>query len=243
MLAMCKDFLAEILPDKMIEQMEVLLKQLNEVLPKGYIQKKRNLGYFLSKGKINYEPHRETLSLLLDAINSKRSCELEYFSGTEKKLRKYAIIPESIVGHKSALYINCFYLTGEKKGQFARLPIHRIRNCRVSEYMVADLPDEHIPDDMDSFGLMGGEPFMIRAWFAPKAATYVSERIWSKSQRIEENPDGSIILEMSVKNDFECIAWILSFADAGKILEPEWLVGKVRDTIGKMLNNYAKGEI
>lgn len=178
--------------------------------------------------------------MLLEAINSKRGCDLEYFSGTEKKLRKYSIIPKSIVGHKGALYINCFYFAGEKKGQFARLPIHRIRNCRVSENMISELTDETVPDDMSSFGLMGGEPFMIKAWFAPKAATYVSERIWSKSQTIEENPDGSIILQMSVKNDFECIAWILSFADAGKILEPEWLVGKVRDTIGRMRNNYDK---
>jgi len=57
--------------------------------------------------------------------------------------------------------------------------------------------------------------------FIPKAAMYISERIWSRDQKITRHKDGSITLTFTATSRPEVIAWILSFGGEATLCEPK----------------------
>jgi len=63
------------------------------------------------------------------------------------------------------------------------------------------------------------------------------EKIWSRDQKIKENPDGSADITFTAASESEVISLILSQGDRAKILKPKWLVEEVKNkifTIGKL---------
>jgi proteasome accessory factor B len=51
-------------------------------------------------------------------------------------------------------------------------------------------------------------------------AGYIQERTWHESQRLEEEPDGSVRLTMDVALGFELKAWVKGFLPDVKIVRP-----------------------
>jgi predicted DNA-binding transcriptional regulator YafY len=85
------------------------------------------------------------------------------------------------------------------------------------------------------FGIHWGEgEAEVRIRFAAHAAAYVRERLWHPSQTILEQPDGSLILTMTVNHLLELKRWILSWGDAAQVLAPIELVNDLRETARRM---------
>jgi hypothetical protein len=73
--------------------------------------------------------------------------------------------------------------------------------------------------DPGLFGLPWHEPRRVRIQFrAGKAAEYVRERLWSTEQKIEDLPDGGIILEMMSQSDEELMSFVRSFGENARLL-------------------------
>ena len=118
-----------------------------------------------------------------------------------------------------------------------RLAVQRFRECRVTARPAGSLPP--LPESQ-AMGIRQGQVFPIRVWFTAEAATYVAERQWSGDQTVEQQEDGSIILTASMSSVSECISWLLSFGDHARLLEPDWLVTELTQTVGAMLKQYTK---
>ncbi|WP_319585362.1 WYL domain-containing protein [uncultured Desulfobulbus sp.] len=85
------------------------------------------------------------------------------------------------------------------------------------------------------FGIHWGEgEAEVRIRFAAHAAAYVRERLWHPSQTILEQPDGSLIMTMTVNHLLELKRWILSWGDAAQVLAPIELVNDLRETVQRM---------
>ena len=66
-----------------------------------------------------------------------------------------------------------------------------------------------------AFQIVGGEPQLVRIRFSPEQAPYVAERIWHESQKLEAQPDGSVILSLKVASLWEVKRWLIGWsADA-----------------------------
>ena len=52
---------------------------------------------------------------------------------------------------------------------------------------------------------------------AGEAADYVSERIWSDSQKIEKQDDGSVVLQITTSSEPELMAWVRSFGEEASL--------------------------
>jgi proteasome accessory factor B len=88
-----------------------------------------------------------------------------------------------------------------------------------------------------SFGVhSGGKKQRIRLQFDAFAARLVSERTWHESQRIQPQPDGSMILRLELGGLEEIERWILSWGSHVRVLEPRALA----DKIGKEAEAIAK---
>ena len=90
-----------------------------------------------------------------------------------------------------------------------------------------------------SFGVhSAGKKQRIRLQFDPFAARLVAERKWHESQRVRENADGSIILELQLGGLEEIERWILSWGKHVRVLVPKELVARVRDEARAIIHLY-----
>ena len=64
------------------------------------------------------------------------------------------------------------------------------------------------------------------------------ERKWHKSQSIEENLDGSIILTLTVNHLLELKNWVLSWGKNAQVLEPVKFLAMIKDDIRSLANVY-----
>ena len=83
-----------------------------------------------------------------------------------------------------------------------------------------------------AFDIVYGDPIDVKIRFSADQARYIKERKWSKTQKIEDQDDGSIILSMSTSGWWDIKRWILSYGAEVEVLEPE----ELRDHILKEIN-------
>jgi proteasome accessory factor B len=90
-----------------------------------------------------------------------------------------------------------------------------------------------------SFGVhSAGKKQRIRLQFDAFAARLVSERTWHESQRIQPQPDGSMILRLELGGLEEIERWILSWGSHVRVLEPRALADKIRHEAEAIAKQY-----
>ena len=66
----------------------------------------------------------------------------------------------------------------------------------------------------------GNEEVQVKIWFSAAAAIYILERNWHPSQKISQQEDGSVLLELRVNHTIELKRWLLSWGKDARVLEP-----------------------
>ncbi len=67
--------------------------------------------------------------------------------------------------------------------------------------------------------------------FSPRVAPYVRERVWHKSQQIEELPDGGVRLGLKVCRDWALHGWVLSWGPHVHVAAPSALAQEILDML------------
>ncbi|HHO47421.1 MAG TPA: WYL domain-containing transcriptional regulator [Desulfobacteraceae bacterium] len=116
---------------------------------------------------------------------------------------------------------------------------------RITRSRRTDRPVSHTlsPDDdwlEGAFGIFKGDTkscYPARILLTGTAAEIVRRQHWHPGQTAEESPEG-LVLSLPVADDRELIMKVLQFGSQARILEPDFLRGKVRDEIAKMAVLY-----
>ncbi len=103
----------------------------------------------------------------------------------------------------------------------------RDKNFNIEEYLAHSLNLER-----------GSEPREVTIAFDRFAARWVRERRWHESQSLDEQPDGSLILHLTVSGLNEVKRWVLGFGCHAEVLAPADLRQEIRKEIAAMLENY-----
>lgn len=122
--------------------------------------------------------------------------------------------------------------------------VDRIRKLEVlSESFFPD-PTFDAKDHLESIFQheAGGVPQHITIWFDPVTAPYIRERRWHPSQAIQEQSDGSLILQMYVRGLNDLKRWIMGYGSGAKVIAPTELVKLVQNELKGMQNIYFNGE-
>ena len=239
-LALCRDFLAHLLPEKMRAETQSSLSQAVSFLPGDSQGLPPSIGASLSKGRIDYTPFQKIISSLMKAMHQRRVCQIDYVSAAGRDKKRYAFAPVRLLAYHECLYAEGWRVTERDPvapvyDDPLRLAVQRFRECRVTARQADALPP--LPENR-AMGVIQDEPFPVRVRFTAEAATYVAERQWSEDQKVEPQEDGSIILTASMSSAPECLSWLLIFGDQACLLEPEWLVRDLKKTVRAMLKQY-----
>jgi len=103
----------------------------------------------------------------------------------------------------------------------------RDKNFNIEEYLAHSLNLER-----------GSEPREVTIAFDRYAARWVRERRWHESQKLDEQPDGSIKLHLTVSGLNEVKRWVMSFSNHAEVLAPVELRQEIREEIAATLENY-----
>lgn len=181
----------------------------------------------LARGYKPYEDAREILENLNDAMLRRRVCRVSYRSPGAEEPRRYEIEPLRFLPHRGGLYV---ISRVPRYDNLITQAVERFDDVKVTEQEFE--PPEHLPIDervRDAFGVSYEEPMDVVVRFAADQAPYVRERIWHPSQRLEEEPDGRVVLRLRAGGFFEIRSWVLGFGAAAEVLEPEELREAVRE--------------
>jgi predicted DNA-binding transcriptional regulator YafY len=174
----------------------------------------------------------EVLATVFDCLRTSTRLEIEYRSpGGEPKWRQ-------VDPYHGVRFEGDWYVVGHchLRGAIRTFSLARMVTARKGRERFA------LPASFDfrqlfgsHFGIHWGEgEAEVRIRFAAHAAAYVRERQWHPSQTILEQPDGTLILTMTVNHLLELKRWILSWGDAAQVLAPIELVNDLRETARRM---------
>jgi predicted DNA-binding transcriptional regulator YafY len=179
---------------------------------------------------------RDIVPRILEASLQRLRCTMTYHSFSSRRVKEYEIEPYRLTYAQGGLYLIAFVPAYAQMRTFA---VERIRAFEVQQRHFdgkRKLPSRPFPH---SLGVHTGEPQRIEIEFDRGVAEYVKEREWHQSQRIEERPDGSILMTLDVTDDPPLRSWILSFGPLARVVRPGALAEEILEELEEARERYA----
>ena len=178
----------------------------------------------------------EVFSLLIEAKYSKRAVNIRYVSpGNEP--RRWTLSPYDFYFRGNSWYMISF------NHKHKALSTHRMSRIIEADFA----PDEdYVMPEVGGFTsdyvstawhiAPGNETHSVKIKLSGNLADSMREIKWHPTQKIEELPDGDIILTAEVPYLDEAARWVLAGAPNAKVIEPEELKQIVKDFAIKVIN-------
>ena len=145
-------------------------------------------------------------------------------------VRTYRLHPYTLASYRQGLYLFALDVDEGKVKTFALDRFRALERLRGERF---EYPSEFRPEALvaDAFGIIGGRPVDVALRFRRAVAPYIRERRWHGSQRLEEQPDGSVCLHMRVGFSPELVRWIMGFGPDIYVVAPDELALHVRQLL------------
>ncbi len=179
---------------------------------------------------------RDIVPRILEASLQRRCCTMTYHSFSSRRVKTYEIEPYRLAYAQGGLYLIAFV---PEYAQMRTFAVERIRALEVQQQhfdgkrKLSSKPFPH------SIGVHTGEPQRIEIEFDRRVADYVKEREWHQSQRVEDRPDGSILMTLDVCDDPALRSWILSYGPLARVVRPGALAEEILEELEEARERYA----
>jgi len=166
----------------------------------------------------DYRQSKETIASITKAVHHGFTLRVTHATVRHKSAVTRLVDPYKLWYANGGLYLVGLDHDKQDVRVFA---VDRIRSVEVTKRRFEILNgfdfDEY---QKTAFQIIGGEPQLIRIRFSPEQSPYVAERIWHESQKLETQPDGGIILSLTVASLWEVHRWLYGWGKDAEILEP-----------------------
>lgn len=171
-----------------------------------------------------------------EAIRRRATISIVYFTAGNGATTHRLIDPYHLLAAHGIWYcIGRCHTRGEVR-TFALDRMIDLRDTGDSFEMPADFSvDEYLAN---SFDLERGEPRIVVIEFDPSESPYIKGRTWHKSQVIEERPDGSLRMTLTVGGMGEIKRWVMSLGSHAWVVEPEDLREQIRRELDEAKGRY-----
>jgi predicted DNA-binding transcriptional regulator YafY len=193
---------------------------------------------FISSTKFtkDYSGKKQTIDFLMDAMLQNKTCLVKYHSFGDDKIKTFKIDPLHFFESHGGLYI---FVKTTSFGDIRILAVERIQELALTD-STFEYPEDFDPEErLDAaFDMVYDDPINARIWFSGDQARYVKERDWVKGQRVMDQPDGSVILEINTSGWWDVKKWVLSFGAEARVLEPVALRDEIIDELKRAHDKY-----
>jgi predicted DNA-binding transcriptional regulator YafY len=128
---------------------------------------------------------------------------------------------------------------GAEYAEIRTFAIERIQKLSLSEErfkIATELSSEAFGH---SLGVNRGRPERVVVVFDARVAPHVHERVWHKTQRLEDLPDGGVRMTLNVCCDWALRSWVLSFGPFAKVESPGPLAEQILEQLEAARDAYA----
>ena len=178
----------------------------------------------------DYSQKQDVIVSLIDAVLHQRRVRIEYYSFNSRKTKSYTVDPYRLVYYHGGLYL---YAWAQEYREVRTFAVERVEKIEVGEEGFEIPADFNVSEyARGAFGIAGGKPEAVEIAFDAEIAGYIRERVWHESQSLEDGPEGSVLLRLSVAPGFELKAWIKGFLPHVRVQGP----ASLRDAIARDLD-------
>jgi proteasome accessory factor B len=203
------------------QDLESAFAKIREALPPRslpYLARIQDLFAARPEPTKDYSRKKDVIAGLVDATLHERQVRVAYYSFHSRKTKTYTLDPYRLVYYHGGLYL---YARAHEHGEVRTFAVERIERIEVLESTFEVPKDFNVSEyARGAFGIAGGRAEAIVLEVDPEVAAYVRERVWHESQELEERPDGSLLLRLTVTPGFELKSWIKGFLPHVRVLEP-----------------------
>ena len=220
--------------------LRLALDKIKQHLPEhvNYDAQKETAAFtFTGGGRAKVEP--ELLLELSEAIRTKHSVEMEYYSASSGRTNTRVVDPYHLNNIHGDWYLIAFCYMRQAPRDFltSRIQAHKrlpstfqvSREFSLNTYLETGFLAERAAD-----------PENIVIKFDEYQARWIRERQWHSSQKIDELPSGELILRLRVGGLDEVRRWLMGYGSHAEVLEPENLRRGIESDIEKMQKIYEK---
>jgi len=161
---------------------------------------------------------------------------VKYHSFYDDKEKEFKIDPLHFFENDGGLYQ---FVRATTFGDILTLAVERIRKITETGSSF-EYPKDFDPEELleSAFDIVYGDPIDVKIWFSADQARYIKEKRWSKTQKIEDQDDGSIIFSMETSGGWDVVRWVLKYGGEAKILEPKELKEDIVKELNAAQSNY-----
>lgn len=183
-----------------------------------------------------YAAFRDIIRILNEGVLESRTLEMRYRTGRTGEESTRNIDPYKVWYHGGALYV---IGQDHRSNEIRTFAVDRIQAIEATETEFVVASDfDFDAYTASNFGVVAEPAVPVRIRFTAAWASFVSEREWHASQKVEALEDGGLLLSMEVGGSQELANWVLSFGGGAHVLEPESLRNEVRESLRAALAHY-----
>lgn len=169
-----------------------------------------------------YGVQPEIFASLSEATGSRRRIRMLYRRSVDWTERWRLVDPRRIYMRQRTLYLYARTIDDDPPA-WKVFRMNRILAVQPTGTTFAPNPDEDamfIAKQANAFfAFLGDDPKPVTIRFTGEAIPFVKERLWHKSQKLEPQPDGSLLFTVTVAEPMEVIRWSRQFGDNATLIE------------------------
>jgi len=186
----------------------------------------------------SYGARIEEIDALFQSVAELRVMRFRYRApGLEGRGERVTSHPYALVVHRGAVFT---IARDVERGSVRVFSFDRMSEVYPSDHERYELPPGFDASDYvhGDFGVAEAPGARVLVEFEPRAAEEIRARRFHPSQKIATAPDGRLRLSMTVPQNEELRAWLLSFGGAARVIEPDDLAREVAAELRRALGRY-----
>jgi predicted DNA-binding transcriptional regulator YafY len=180
----------------------------------------------------SYREHRQTINLIYQAIDKRRTVQMRYYSASRDSAGRREVDPYHLWFASGGLYLIAYCHLRKDVRLFA---VERIRSIAQTDHPYQMPLGFNVQEYVqDALNVMRGRRIEVELLFSKKAAAWVKDKRWHPSQETKLLKDGRLKMILKVADNDELVGWILSFGSQVTVARPASLSAKVREEAKKI---------
>jgi len=222
------------------KKVNTVFAKLGAFVPEELVQKlDRIKTLFVSSDNFakDYSGKEDVIDSLTDAMLQQKTCYVKYHSFTQDRISNFVIDPLYFFESQGGLYV---FVRASSFDEIRILAVERIQELTITDNHF-EYPDDFDPDEKlnEAFDMVYDDPIEAKIWISSDQARYVKERRMAKNQKVINQEDGSIILEIKTSGRWDLKRWVLSFGVNAEVIEPLELRKEIAGEMETLNSRYS----